>query len=193
MDLYVFATPYRVAWDYYMRSNENHTFEIKAWEDAAEMEYVRTYGWTVSLRSDRQHDCLSFCMQVKQHGIAVFLMPSGMLGTLLSLADVAPLFSNTGWGQDANLAFLGKHMGASFERRRSANTIIRREDVRSGDFLALSKIRGRWGGFQTLEKWVTGAFAGHTAVVLKDGDANLWVAESGYENNKAVLAGSVFS
>jgi hypothetical protein len=42
MDLYVFATPYRVAWDYYMRSNENHTFEIKAWEDAAEMEYVRT-------------------------------------------------------------------------------------------------------------------------------------------------------
>ncbi|KAL5668152.1 hypothetical protein ACJX0J_020373, partial [Zea mays] len=160
MDLYVFATPYRVAWDYYMRSNENHTFEIKAWEDAAEMEYV------------------------KQHGIAVFLMPSGMLGTLLSLADVAPLFSNTGWGQDANLAFLGKHMGASFERRRSANTIIRREDVRSGDFLALSKIRGRWGGFQTLEKWVTGAFAGHTAVVLKDGDANLWVAESGYENNK---------
>lgn len=160
MDLYVFTTPYRVAWDYYMRSNENHTFEIKAWEDAAEMEYV------------------------KQHGIAVFLMPSGMLGTLLSLADVAPLFSSTGWGQDANLAFLGKHMGASFERRRSANTIIRREDVQSGDFLALSKIRGRWGGFQTLEKWVTGAFAGHTAVVLKDGDANLWVAESGYENNK---------
>ncbi|CAO2210981.1 unnamed protein product [Urochloa humidicola] len=161
MDLYVFATPYRIAWDYYLRSNENHTFEIKAWEEAAELEYV------------------------KQHGIAVFLMPSGMLGTLLSLVDVVPLFSNTGWGQDANLAFLKKHMGTSFQKRSqpwSAN--IGKEDVHSGDFLALSKIRGRWGGFQTLEKWVTGAFAGHTAVFLKDENGTLWVAESGYENKK---------
>ncbi|KAF8702069.1 hypothetical protein HU200_033414 [Digitaria exilis] len=161
MDLYVFATPYRIGWDYYMRSNENHTFEIKAWEEAEELEYV------------------------KQHGIAVFLMPSGMLGTLLSLIDVIPLFSNTGWGQDANLAFLQKHMGTSFQKRTqpwSAN--IRKEDVHSGDFLALSKIRGRWGGFQTLEKWVTGAFAGHTAVFLKDKNGTLWVAESGYENKK---------
>ncbi|KQJ98314.1 hypothetical protein BRADI_3g36160v3 [Brachypodium distachyon] len=160
MDLYVFATPYRIGWDYYTRAHQ-HTFEIKSWEEAGEMEYV------------------------KQHGIAIFLMPSGMLGTLLSLIDVIPLFSNTIWGQDANLAFLQKHMGASFEKRSqpwSAN--IRKEDVHSGDFLALSKIRGRWGGFQTLEKWVTGAFAGHTAVCLKDENGTLWVAESGYENKK---------
>uniref|UniRef100_A0A0E0QJ75 Uncharacterized protein n=1 Tax=Oryza rufipogon TaxID=4529 RepID=A0A0E0QJ75_ORYRU len=160
MDLYVFATPYRIGWDYYITAQE-HTFEIKAWEEPGEMEYV------------------------KQHGIAIFLMPSGMLGTLLSLIDVIPLFSNTIWGQDANLAFLQKHMGASFEKRTqpwSAN--IRKEDVHSGDFLALSKIRGRWGGFQTLEKWVTGAFAGHTAVCLKDENGTLWVAESGYENKK---------
>lgn len=131
---------------------------------------------------------LHICDQVKQHGIAIFLMPSGMLGTLLSLIDVIPLFSNTIWGQDANLAFLQKHMGASFEKRTqpwSAN--IRKEDVHSGDFLALSKIRGRWGGFQTLEKWVTGAFAGHTAVCLKDENGTLWVAESGYENKKVHL------
>ncbi|KAL7233427.1 hypothetical protein ACSBR1_017116 [Camellia fascicularis] len=57
-------------------------------------------------------------------------------------------------------------------------------DVHSGDFLALSKIRGRWGGFETLEKWVTGAFAGHTAVCLKDEFGNLWVGESGHENEK---------
>ncbi|KAK6160115.1 hypothetical protein DH2020_003496 [Rehmannia glutinosa] len=106
---------------------------------------------------------LSFRLQlptaghVKQHGISVFLMPSGMLGTFLSLVDVLPLFSNTGWGQ---------------------------KDVHTGDFLAVSKIRGRWGGFETLEKWVTGAFAGHTAVCLKDESGNLWVGESGHENEK---------
>ncbi|VAH06309.1 unnamed protein product [Triticum turgidum subsp. durum] len=160
MDLYVFATPYRIGWDYYTRAHQ-HTFEIKSWEEAGEMEYV------------------------KLHGVAIFLMPSGMLGTLLSLIDVIPLFSNTIWGQDANLAFLKKHMGASFEKRSQPwASNIRKEDVHSGDFLALSKIRGRWGGFQTLEKWVTGAFAGHTAVCLKDENGTLWVAESGYENKK---------
>ncbi|CAI0386521.1 unnamed protein product [Linum tenue] len=37
---------------------------------------------------------------------------------------------------------------------------------------------------KTLEKWVTGAFAGHTAVCLKDEQGNLWVGESGHENEK---------
>lgn len=112
-------------------------------------------------------------------------MPSGMLGTLLSLVDVLPLFSNTGWGQSANLAFLKKHMGASFEKRSQPwRATINPADVHSGDFLAVSKIRGRWGGFETLEKWVTGAFAGHTAVCLKDEQGNLWVGESGHENEK---------
>lgn len=123
--------------------------------------------------------------QVKQHGISVFLMPSGMLGTLSSLIDVLPLFSNTGWGQNANLAFLEKHMGASFNKRSQPwAAAIGVEDVHSGDFLAVSKIRGRWGGFETLEKWVTGAFAGHTAVCLKDEMGDLWVGESGHENDK---------
>lgn len=112
-------------------------------------------------------------------------MPSGMLGTFLSLVDILPLFSNTGWGQSANLAFLEKHMGATFEKRHQPwRTTINPEDVHSGDFLAVSKIRGRWGGFETLEKWVTGAFAGHTAVCLKDEMGNLWVGESGHENEK---------
>jgi hypothetical protein len=31
-------------------------------------------------------------------------------------------------------------------------TNISTTDVHSGDFLALSKVRGRWGGFETLEK-----------------------------------------
>jgi hypothetical protein len=39
MDLYVFATPYRVSWAYYLLSRE-HTFEFKQWEGKAEYEYV---------------------------------------------------------------------------------------------------------------------------------------------------------
>ncbi|CAN1172137.1 hypothetical protein LINPERHAP2_LOCUS30007 [Linum perenne] len=56
--------------------------------------------------------------------------------------------------------------------------------IHSGDFLAISKIRGRWGGFETLEKWVSGAYAGHTAVCLRDSKGKLWVGESGHENEE---------
>jgi len=39
MDIYVFATPYRVTWDYYFLSRE-HTMDFKEWEGKAEYEYV---------------------------------------------------------------------------------------------------------------------------------------------------------
>lgn len=39
MDLYVFATPYRVTWDYYFSARE-HKLEIESWEEPAELEYV---------------------------------------------------------------------------------------------------------------------------------------------------------
>ncbi|KAK6149301.1 hypothetical protein DH2020_016826 [Rehmannia glutinosa] len=160
MDLYVFATPYRVTWDYYFLSRE-HTLDFKEWESEAELEYV------------------------KNRGVSIFLMQAGMLGTLQALWEVLPLFTNTGWGENANLAFLKKHMGANFEERPQPwVTNITVDDVHSGDFLALSKIRGRWGGFETLEKWVTGAYAGHTAVCLRDSEGKLWVAESGHENEE---------
>ncbi|KAK2422512.1 inositol-1,4,5-trisphosphate 5-phosphatase [Trifolium repens] len=48
-------------------------------------------------------------------------------------------------------------------------------------------IRGRWGGFETLEKWVTSSFECHTAVCLKDEMRNLWVGESGPDNGKLVI------
>ncbi|XP_039116233.1 uncharacterized protein LOC120251683 [Dioscorea cayenensis subsp. rotundata] len=160
MDLYVFATPFRLTWDYYFLARE-HTLEFDEWESEAELQHV------------------------KHKGVSIFLMKSGMLGTLQALWDVFPLFTNTGWGENANLAFLKKHMGASFaERPKPWVSNISVDDIHSGDFLALSKIRGRWGGFETLEKWVTGAYAGHTAVCLKDSEGKLWVAESGNENDK---------
>ena len=79
-------------------------------------------------------------------------------------------------------------MGATFEARPEPwITNITVDDIHSGDFLALSKIRGRWGGFETLEKWVTGSYAGHSAVCLRDSEGNLWVAESGHENEEVCL------
>ncbi|XVF70602.1 hypothetical protein PTKIN_Ptkin11bG0176000 [Pterospermum kingtungense] len=169
MDLYVFATPYRVIWDYYFLSRE-YTLEIKEWEERAEYECV------------------------KNKGIFIFLMQAGMLGTLEALWDVFPLFTNTGWGENSNIGFLEKHMGASFEPRpQTWVTNISVEDIRTGDFLAISKIRGRWGGFETLEKWVSGAYAGHTAVCLKDSEGKLWVGESGHENEKVASVMTVWS
>ncbi|MCD7472379.1 hypothetical protein HAX54_013607 [Datura stramonium] len=160
MDLYIFATPYRVTWDYYFLSRE-HTLEIKKWKSEAELEYV------------------------KNRGISIFLLQAGMLGTLSALWDVLPLFINNGWGEKSNIGFLEKHMGASFEERPQPwVTNLTIDDIHSGDFLAISKIRGTWGGFETLEKWATGSYAGHTAVCLRDAEGRLWVGESGHDNDK---------
>ena len=46
MDIYVFATPYRVTWDYYLLSRE-HTLEFKEWESKAEYEYVSCHFLSV--------------------------------------------------------------------------------------------------------------------------------------------------
>ncbi|XP_074289286.1 uncharacterized protein LOC141614438 [Silene latifolia] len=55
-------------------------------------------------------------------------------------------FPNTAWGQHANLDFLENHMGATFEKRPQPwQATINPNDVHSGDFLSLSKIRGRGG------------------------------------------------
>ena len=112
-------------------------------------------------------------------------MQEGLLATIKALWEVFPLFTNTAWGENSNIEFLEKHMGASFvQRPRPWVTNISVDDIHSGDILALSKIRGRWGGFQTLQKWVTGTYAGHVAVFLKDPEGKLWVTESGRENEK---------
>lgn len=115
-------------------------------------------------------------------------MQAGMLGTLQALWEVFPLFTNTGWGENSNVAFLKKHMGASFEERPQPwVTNMTTDEIHSGDFLAISKIRGRWGGFETLEKWVTGSYAGHSAMCLRDSNGKLWIAESGHENDQVSL------
>lgn len=43
MDLYVFATPYRITWDYYFSARE-HTLTFDSWEEPAELEYVCFYS-----------------------------------------------------------------------------------------------------------------------------------------------------
>ncbi|OVA20010.1 hypothetical protein BVC80_1667g41 [Macleaya cordata] len=94
--------------------------------------------------------------EVKNNEDSIFLMHLEMLGTLQ--ADIFPLFTNTGC------------MGA--------------DRIQSGDFLVISKICGRWGGFETLEKWVTGAYVGDTAVCLRDSEGKLWDGESGHKNEE---------
>ncbi|XP_047317601.1 uncharacterized protein LOC124921045 [Impatiens glandulifera] len=160
MDLYIFATPYRVTWDYYFRSRD-HTMEFMEWEGKAEYEYV------------------------KRKGISIFLMQAGMLGTLKALWNVFPLFTNTGWGENSNIDFLENHMGASFEiRPKPWSAEINTDDIQSGDLIVISKLRGRWGGFETLEKWVTGAYAGHSVVCLRDLEGKLWIGESGHDHDE---------
>ncbi|CAA3021657.1 Hypothetical predicted protein [Olea europaea subsp. europaea] len=169
MDLYLFATPYRVTWDYYFLSRE-HTLEFKEWHSKSEYEYV------------------------KNRGISIFLLQAGMLGTLKSLWEVFPLFTNTNWGENSNVAFLQKHMGATFEERpKPWVTNISADDINSGDFLVLSKIRGLWGGFETLEKWVTGSYAGHAAVCLRDSEGKLWVGESGRDNEQVASVMTIWT
>ncbi|GMY21038.1 hypothetical protein FCV25MIE_16279, partial [Fagus crenata] len=134
MDLYVFATPYRVSWDYYFLSRE-HTFEFKEWEGKAEFEYQ---GWWELF---------------KHYG-----MSSPYLQILDGVRTLILDFSRSTWG-------------ASFTQRPQPwVTNISVDDIHSGDFLAISKIRGRWGGFETLENWVSGSYAGHTAVCLNGED-----------------------
>jgi hypothetical protein len=91
---------------------------------------------------------------VKHNGVSIFLMPSGTIGTLRALWDVFPLFTNTIWGENANLNFLKKHMGATFkERSKPWVSEINSDDIHSGDFLVLSKIHGRW---VVLKPWRSG-------------------------------------
>ncbi|XP_038899518.1 uncharacterized protein LOC120086795 [Benincasa hispida] len=158
MDLYIFATPYRITWDYYFLSRE-HTLEIAEWEGKEEFEYV------------------------KRAGVSIFLLQAGVLKTLQALLDVLPLFATSDWGEQSNIKFLENHMGTTFEERHHPwTTTVDVDDIHSGDFLALSKIRGPWGAFETLQKWVTGSYAGHSAVCLRDSEGKLWVAESGRGN-----------
>ncbi|GAQ78847.1 hypothetical protein KFL_000190640 [Klebsormidium nitens] len=164
IDIYVFGTPYRLMWDWYFLGR-HHTETVSEWHEG-EREFVET------------------------RGLSVFLMPAGMLGTLKSMWDVFPLFANTGFGESANIAFLERRMGTPFVKRTPPlSPAINASDIRSGDFLALSKIRGRWGGFETLQKWVTGAYAGHTAVALRDDKDDLWVIEGGQpdEQGKEII------
>ncbi|CAL9763979.1 unnamed protein product [Musa acuminata subsp. burmannicoides] len=123
-------------------------------------------------------------IKVKHNGMSIFLLESGMIGTLQALWDVFPLFTNDGWVESSNLAFLKKHMGATFEGcPQPWISSINVNDIHSGDFLVISKICGRWGGFEILEL-VTGTYADHSVVCLKDSEGKLYIGESGPGNGK---------
>lgn len=61
MDLYVFATPYRITWDYYF-SARDHTLNFDSWEEKAELEYV---GFSI---------CVFFFYSLKRLSSFVFVV-----------------------------------------------------------------------------------------------------------------------
>ncbi|CAI5527158.1 unnamed protein product [Closterium sp. Naga37s-1] len=147
-------------------------------------------------------------LQVQQWGVAVFRLPHGLWGAVTALLQLLPLASDSSVGEAAQLRFLQQHMHASFhphvplapppDLSLPAATAF----LSSGDLLLTSKFRGPWGLFETIEKWVTGSYAAHAALLLRtdaagvgavgggdggDGgegvgevrEGELWVAESG--------------
>ncbi|CAI5964173.1 unnamed protein product [Closterium sp. NIES-64] len=142
---------------------------------------------------------------VQQRGVAVFRLPHGLWGAVKALLQLLPLASDSSVGEAAQMRFLQQHMHASFhphvplapppDLSLPAATAF----LSSGDLLLTSKFRGPWGLFETIEKWVTGSYAAHAALLLRtdaagsgaggggdrgegvgDGkEGELWVAESG--------------
>ncbi|XP_019193100.1 PREDICTED: uncharacterized protein LOC109187366 [Ipomoea nil] len=166
-DSYLFATAYRVTSDYFFLSGE-HTIEFDQWVSKAELEYV------------------------KKTGVSIFVMAFEMMGVLDMLKEVFPLITSAGWSERSNVNFLNKRMEASLLIRPLRQWVanVSTDSIHSGDLLAVSRFSGRRGGIQTLEKWVTGSYAGHIAVCLRDAGGKLWVGESGRENDEgeAVIA-----
>ncbi|KAK3424144.1 hypothetical protein EUGRSUZ_F00947 [Eucalyptus grandis] len=112
-------------------------------------------------------------------------MQAGMLGTLQALWDVFPCFQIPGEGRNLTLVFSRSiwelHLSnvPSPWLQTSALMISTLETS-----LQFQKFVESGGGFGTLEKWVSGAYAGHTAVCLRDAEGKLWVGESGHDNEQ---------
>lgn len=164
-DLYAFATPFRLTGDFFFFQG-HHKFSI-AWMDPKEKTYVL------------------------EKGISVFLMPRGFLGTLRGMWDVLPLLSNSWVGEASQRAFLERKMGAQFVvRDKPWETDILNQNLSlslsllSGDFIVTSKMRGPWGAFETIQKWVSGSWSGHTAMILRGEEGEVLVAESGHYNEE---------
>lgn len=110
-----------------------------------------------------------------------------MIGTIQALWEVFSLFTNSVYGENANIAFLQKYMGAKFEDHPEPwVTNVHIDGIQSGDFLAISRIHKLWGGFETLEKCTQGAYAGHSTICLRDSESKLWFSESRNEDKEVM-------
>lgn len=57
-------------------------------------------------------------VQVRERGVALFLLPGGLSGVLAALEELPWLLSNTDRGEEQQLDFLRNRMNASFRPRR---------------------------------------------------------------------------
>lgn len=125
---------------------------------------------------------------MRAEGVRVFLLPAGLVGTAGALVSFLPLFADAEGSEGANVRFLERHMGARFdavEFDTPSDDAEVADGVESGDILVISKVRGPWGGFETVEKWVSGSYGGHAAVALWAPDGGgLHVVESGKDDDE---------
>jgi hypothetical protein len=79
----------------------------------------------------------------------------------------------------ANLKFLRDYANVDMPPRTQDFVSVDKQDVKSGDFLAIIRISG----LETMQVWGTGARTGHTAVAMWDEAGELWVMESTDKTN----------
>ena len=77
------------------------------------------------------------------------------------------------------MKFLRDYANVDMPKRSQNYVRVEKEDIKSGDFLAIIRISG----LETMQVWGTGARTGHTAVAMWDEAGELWVMESPDKTN----------
>jgi hypothetical protein len=124
---------------------------------------------------------------VARNGVRVFRFMDDISLTVDELLHTVELFepeiSKSGQIGDsvleANLKFLRDYANVDMPRRAQNLVHVAKDDIKSGDFLAIIRISG----LETMQVWGTGARTGHTAVAMWDEAGELWVMESTDKTN----------
>jgi hypothetical protein len=112
-----------------------------------------------------------------QNGMKAFLFPGNPPEMLESLRKTLSLFKGKNMVQN-NVDFISQKMQWQMQKRSSGRVDISKDDVKSGDYLAILRLDG----LDPLIMWGTGGHTGHTAIALWFGD-ELYICESTDSDN----------
>ncbi|GJR39771.1 hypothetical protein Tco_1215455 [Tanacetum coccineum] len=107
MDIYVFATPYRVTWDYYFISCE-HTLEFDKWGGKAEYEYVKPCKICGDVGVPEAIITCSCCKTTREHLVDLFIDLGDEIGA--EMGDEVGAFGGlkmVGLGDEVGLKWVG--------------------------------------------------------------------------------------